>query len=218
MSRARAMRGFLRSASLYMAVIKLFVVFFQLTLTLPRVFTRLSLRKDILSRTIYFETANLSFFDGCAAHLYGVFPAKAGRHLFLLRPYRHDFAKVCRYFLIRLQNFPLLQPVRHTRTAWQTKAKPKRWRSPSGGRAQAEAKPKQRRGSSGGEAQAAAELKQRRGSSGGGILSTSEKGFLRQIRRMAQSFCAMRHIDKKRKNPKIFNRNVRERWRIFCYI
>ena len=110
------MQDFLRSARLYMAVIKLFVVFFQLTLTLPRVFTRLSLRKDILSRTIYFETANLSFFDGCAAHIYGVFPAKAVPHLFLLRPYRHYFAKVCRYFLIRLQNFPLLLPVRHTRT------------------------------------------------------------------------------------------------------
>ena len=184
MSRARGMQDFLRSACLYMAVIKLFVVFFQLTLTLPRVFTRLSLRKDILSRTIYFETANLSFFDGCAAHIYGVFPAKAVRHLFLLRPYRQNFTKICRYFLIRLQNFPLLLPVRHTCIAWQTKARLKRRRSPSSG----------------------------------GILSTSEKGLLRQIRRMAQSFCAMRHIDKKRKNPKIFNRNVRERWRIFCYI
>ena len=201
MSRARGMRDFLRSARLYMAVIKLFVVFFQLTLTLPRVFTRLSLRKDILSRTIYFEAANLSFFDGCAAHLYGVFPAKAVRHLFLLRPYRHYFAKVCRYFLIRLQNFPLLQPVRHTRTARQPKAELKR-----------------RQSSNGDGAQAAAELKQRQSPSSGGILSTSEKGLLRQIRRMAQSFCAMRHIDKKRKNPKIFNRNVRERWRIFCYI
>lgn len=182
------MQDFLRSACLYMAVVKLFVVFFQLTLTLPRVFTRLSLRKDILSQTIYFETANLSFFDGCAAHIYGVFPAKAVPHLFLLRPYRHYFAKVCRYFLIRLQNFPLLQPVRHTCIAWQTKA------------------------------EAEAELKRWRSPSGGGILSTSEKGLLRQIRRMAQSFCAMRHIDKKRKNPKIISRNVRERWRIFCYI
>lgn len=139
MSRARGMQDFLRSACLYMAVIKLFVVFFQLTLTLPRVFTRLSLRKDILSRTIYFETANLSFFDGCAAHIYGIFPAKAVPHLFLLRPYRQNFTKVCRYFLIRLQNFPLLQPVRHTRTAWQTKAELKRRRSSSGGEAQAAA-------------------------------------------------------------------------------
>lgn len=152
------MRDFLRSACLYMAVIKLFVVFFQLTLTLPRVFTRLSLRKDILSRTIYFETANLSFFDGCAAHIYGVFPAKAVPHLFLLRPYRQNFTKICRYFLIRLQNFPLLLPVRHTCIAWQTKAELKRRRRPSGGEAQAAAELKQRRSPSGGEAQAAAEF------------------------------------------------------------
>lgn len=79
----------------------------------------------------------------------------------------------------------------------QAEAKAKRWRSPSSGGAQAEAKPKRRRSPS-----------------SGGILSTSEKGLLRQIRRMAQSFCAMRHIDKKRKNPKIISRNVRERWRI----
>ena len=198
------MQDFLRSASLYMAVIKLFVVFFQLTLTLPRVFTRLSLRKDILSRIIYFETANLSFFDACAAHLYGVFPAKAVPHLFLLRPYRHYFAKV---------------PRRNSSGGEaQVEAELKQRRSPSGGEAQAEAELKQRRSPSGGEAQAVAELKRRQSSSSGGILSTSEKGLLRQIRRMAQSFCAMRHIDKKRKNPKIFNRNVRERWRIFCYI